>query len=68
MKGMPEAALAFFFAYLGLAFGLRSLLQLRRRGETGFKGIGGRPAPARLSGSRGWDSRSHWHWDSQRRS
>lgn len=32
--------------YLGLAFGLRSYLQLRRTGSTGFRGISGAPFSA----------------------
>jgi protein-S-isoprenylcysteine O-methyltransferase Ste14 len=40
---MPVAALALYAAYLGLTFGLRTLIQVRRTGSTGFHGIGGRP-------------------------
>ena len=36
-------ALGLYALYGALAFGLRSWLQLRRTGETGFKGISGRP-------------------------
>jgi protein-S-isoprenylcysteine O-methyltransferase Ste14 len=36
-------ALAFYTLYLALAFGLRTWIQLRRTGESGFKGISGRP-------------------------
>ncbi len=36
-------ALAFYTLYLALAFGFRIWLQLRRTGESGFKGISGRP-------------------------
>jgi len=35
-------ALGLYAAYLALAFGLRTWLQLRRTGESGFKGISGR--------------------------
>ena len=35
--------LALLGIYLGLAFGLRSYLQLRRTGSTGFRGISGAP-------------------------
>ena len=35
--------LALYVLYLALAFGARMLLQLRRTGSTGFKGIGGSP-------------------------
>lgn len=40
------AALGLFAAYFTFAFGLRSWLQLRRTGSTGFKGLGGRPGSA----------------------
>jgi protein-S-isoprenylcysteine O-methyltransferase Ste14 len=36
-------ALGLYLLYLALAFGLRTWLQLRRTGESGFKGISGRP-------------------------
>ena len=36
-------ALALFTIYLALAFGVRTLTQLRRTGSSGFKGISGRP-------------------------
>ena len=36
-------ALALYGIYLAVAFGLRTWLQLRRTGESGFKGISGRP-------------------------
>lgn len=39
---MAELALILYAVYLGLAFGLRSLLQWRSTGSTGFKGLGGR--------------------------
>jgi protein-S-isoprenylcysteine O-methyltransferase Ste14 len=35
-------ALGLYTVYMALAFGLRTLLQLRRTGESGFKGISGR--------------------------
>jgi len=35
-------ALGLYAAYMALAFGLRTWLQLRRTGESGFKGISGR--------------------------
>ena len=41
-------ALGFYVLYMALAFGLRTWLQLRRTGESGFKGISGPP------GSREW--------------
>ncbi len=40
---MAELALALYGLYLLLAFGLRSVIQLRRTGSTGFHGIGGKP-------------------------
>jgi protein-S-isoprenylcysteine O-methyltransferase Ste14 len=40
---MATLALIFYAVYLVLAFGLRTLIQLRRTGSTGFHGIGGRP-------------------------
>jgi len=43
---MAALALALYVVYLGLAFGLRTLIQLRRTGSTGFHGVGGRPLSA----------------------
>ena len=43
-------ALAFYALYLALAFGWRALVQFRRTGSTGFKGIGGRPGSAEWAG------------------
>lgn len=43
---MAELALAVYLVYLALALGLRSLLQGRVTGSTGFVGIGGRPGSA----------------------
>ena len=43
---MATAALIGFAVYLALAFGLRTAIQLRRTGSTGFKGLGGRPGSA----------------------
>jgi protein-S-isoprenylcysteine O-methyltransferase Ste14 len=43
------AALAGYLLYGGLAFGLRSFLQRRRTGSTGFKGLGGSPLSAEWS-------------------
>ena len=43
---MPELALLLYVGYLGLAFGVRSWMQWRRTGSTGFKGISGRPGSA----------------------
>lgn len=48
---MPELALALYLLYLCLAFGLRTVIQLRRTGTTGFHGLGGRPgSPEWLAG------------------
>jgi protein-S-isoprenylcysteine O-methyltransferase Ste14 len=43
---VAELALGLYALYLGLAFGLRSFLQWRATGSTGFVGIGGRPGSA----------------------
>jgi protein-S-isoprenylcysteine O-methyltransferase Ste14 len=43
---VAELALILYLAYLALAFGLRTAMQVRRTGSTGFKGIGGRPGSA----------------------
>jgi protein-S-isoprenylcysteine O-methyltransferase Ste14 len=40
---MATLALIFYAVYLALAFGLRTLIQVRQTGSTGFHGIGGRP-------------------------
>lgn len=40
---MAELALALYVLYLALAFGLRTWLQVRRTGSTGFVGLRGRP-------------------------
>jgi protein-S-isoprenylcysteine O-methyltransferase Ste14 len=40
---MATLALACYALYLALAFGLRTLVQVRHTGSTGFHGIGGRP-------------------------
>lgn len=48
---MPELALGLYVAYLVLAFGLRTAIQLRRTSSTGFHGVGGRPgSPEWLAG------------------
>lgn len=39
---MATLALILYVVYLALAFGLRTLIQLRRTGSTGFHGLGGR--------------------------
>ena len=43
---MAELALVSYAIYLGLAFGVRTAVQVRRTGDTGFKGISGRPGSA----------------------
>jgi protein-S-isoprenylcysteine O-methyltransferase Ste14 len=43
---MATLALILYGVYLVLAFGLRTLIQLRRTGSTGFHGLGGRPGSA----------------------
>jgi len=40
---VTAAALALYGAYLGLGFGWRSWIQWRRIGDTGFRGVSGRP-------------------------
>lgn len=48
---MSELALALYMLYLVLAFGVRSVLQRRRTGSSGFRGISGRPgSPEWLGG------------------
>lgn len=47
---MAVVALAAYVLYLALAFGLRTAVQVRRTGSSGFKGIGGRPGSAEWSG------------------
>ncbi|MGE0068067.1 MAG: isoprenylcysteine carboxylmethyltransferase family protein [Solirubrobacterales bacterium] len=43
---MATLALVLYVVYLALAFGLRTLIQLRRTGSTGLHGLGGRPLSA----------------------
>ena len=43
---MTTLALVLYAVYLALAFGLRTVMQLRRTGSTGFHGVGGRPGSA----------------------
>ncbi len=42
--------MALFIFYFALAFGMRTVLQLRRTGSTGFKGVSGRPGSAEWLG------------------
>lgn len=46
LLNMAELALILYVVYLALAFGLRTVIQLRRTGSTGFHGIGGKPGSA----------------------
>lgn len=43
---MPYVALAGYAIFLLLAFGLRTLIQFRRTGDSGFRGVSGRPGSA----------------------
>lgn len=43
---MAELALVAYGVYLALAFGLRTVVQLRRTGDSGFKGVSGRVGSA----------------------
>ena len=43
---MALLALVLYLVYLALAFGLRTVVQVRRTGSTGFHGLGGRPGSA----------------------
>ncbi|WP_107767176.1 methyltransferase family protein [Nocardioides terrigena] len=43
---MTVAALAIYAIYLGVAFGVRTWVQWRRTGDTGFRGLSGRPFSA----------------------
>ena len=47
---MAGLALALLAAYVALAFGARTALQLRHTGSTGFKGVSGRPGSAEWAG------------------
>ncbi|MGH3902853.1 MAG: methyltransferase family protein [Pseudonocardiaceae bacterium] len=47
---MAEVALGLYLFYLLTAFGLRTVLQYRRTGSTGFLGLGGRPGSAEWCG------------------
>jgi len=46
MTAMATLALALYGVYLVVTFGLRTLIQVRRTGSTGFHGLGGRPGSA----------------------
>jgi hypothetical protein len=39
---MAPAALVLYGVWFVLAFGVRTVIQVRRTGDTGFKGLGGR--------------------------
>ncbi|MBA2631328.1 MAG: isoprenylcysteine carboxylmethyltransferase family protein [Thermoleophilaceae bacterium] len=47
---MAELAVGLLVVYFALAFGLRSLVQKRRTGSTGFRGISGAPGSAEWLG------------------
>lgn len=46
---MAALALGAYALYMALAFGLRTVIQLRRTGSSGFEGISGRPGSAEWS-------------------
>ncbi|MEV8533977.1 isoprenylcysteine carboxylmethyltransferase family protein [Streptomyces sp. NPDC051211] len=46
MNGWAWAALALFTGWAVTAFGIRAVLQARRTGDAGFRGISGRPGTA----------------------
>ncbi|MFI6700887.1 methyltransferase family protein [Streptomyces sp. NPDC050509] len=46
MSGWAWTALALYLVWLTAAFGWRSVLQRRRTGDTGFRGLSGRPGSA----------------------
>lgn len=43
---MAVLALVLYAVYLGIAFALRTVIQLRRTGSSGFHGLGGKPGSA----------------------
>lgn len=43
---MPYVALAGYAIFLVLVFGLRTVIQFRRTGDSGFRGVSGRPGSA----------------------
>jgi protein-S-isoprenylcysteine O-methyltransferase Ste14 len=47
---MAWLALGLYVLYLGLAFGLRTVVQVKRTGSSGFKGISGTPGSAEWLG------------------
>jgi protein-S-isoprenylcysteine O-methyltransferase Ste14 len=48
--GISSVAIVLYVVLLGLVFGLRSWIQHRRTGSTGFRGISGRPGSAEWLG------------------
>lgn len=48
---MAILALASYLLYIALAFGLRTAIQLRLTGSSGFEGVGGRPGSAEWAAS-----------------
>ena len=47
---MAGWALAFYLTFLALAFGVRTVVHLRRTGSSGFQGVSGRPGSAEWVG------------------
>lgn len=45
-RSMPYVALAGYAIFLVLVFGLRTVIQFRRTGDSGFRGVSGRPGSA----------------------
>lgn len=43
---MPYAALIGYAVFLILAFGMRAVIQIRRTGDSGYRGVSGRPGSA----------------------
>jgi hypothetical protein len=58
---MITVALVLYVVALVVLFGVRSLVQKRRTGSTGFHGISGTPAEAGWWGA-GCCSASRWCW------
>ncbi|MFI9628879.1 methyltransferase family protein [Streptomyces sp. NPDC052042] len=46
MNGWAATALVLYLAWAGVAFGVRAVVQRRRTGDAGFRGISGRPGSA----------------------
>jgi protein-S-isoprenylcysteine O-methyltransferase Ste14 len=50
LRLMAGWALGFYLAFLAVAFGARTVIQIRRTGSSGFQGISGRPGSAEWIG------------------